>query len=437
MNAVRLIEAKRDGAELDTAGITALIDGYAREQVPDYQMAAFAMAVLCRGMSPRETMDLTRAMLHSGQTMQWPAGGPVVDKHSTGGIGDKLSVPLAPILADLGMRVPMISGRGLGATGGTIDKLESIPGYRTNLQLPEIIQQIAATGCVITAATSEIAPADRKLYALRDVTGTVKSVPLITASILSKKLAEGLDCLVLDVKWGSGAFMKTLAEARELASSLVRTAGLLGVPTTALVTDMNQPLGSWIGNSLEIDESVQILKGCGPADSTALTVALAVELLSMTGLQTDATRAEQQVQESIASGRALAHLDRMVSAQGGDLEARRPQHAAREWPAGKSGFVRIVDCEKFGWAVIEMGGGRKVLGETLDLGTGIEMLVRDGDRVTAGQPLMRICYNGEWSAALRELLAGAVEIADEPPPKRPLIVERLGWDRENREVVRL
>lgn len=425
MNVARLIEAKRDRLELDTADIRGLVDGYVRGQVFDYQMSAFAMAVLCRGMTARETTDLTAAMLESGLTMSWPGGGPVVDKHSTGGIGDKISVPLAPVLAELGMRVPMISGRGLGATGGTIDKLESIPGFRTDLELSGIAEIVGGVGCVIAAASEEIAPADRKLYALRDVTGTVRSIPLITASILSKKLAEGLDALVLDVKWGSGAFMKTVDEARALAGSLVQTSIRMGVPATAVLTDMNRPLGRWIGNAVEIDESVAILQGQGPADSTQLTEELAVELLVMTRLETDRAGALAKVRGCIASGAALRRLERMVRAQGGDLEAPRPRHRSQEWTAGRDGFVAFRDCAKLGWAVIEMGGGRKSLGDTLDHGTGIEMMVESGQRVSRGQPLMRICFDGPLEGLLHRMLSEAVEVVDEPPPHSPLILGRV------------
>ena len=267
MNASFLIAKKRDGGELSAEEIAWLVHGYVAGHVPDYQKAAWAMAVYLRGMTVAETAALTEAMLHSGRTLTWPAGGlPKVDKHSTGGIGDKVSLVLAPLLACCGVQVPMISGRGLGATGGTLDKLESIPGFRTDLSIDEMRRMLAEGGCFITGTTHDLVPADRKLYALRDVTGTVPSIPLITASIMSKKLAEGLDALVLDVKFGSGAFMKTLAEARQLAESLVATGKQMGVPTTALLTDMGQPLGRMAGNAVEVNETVTALQGNGPAD---------------------------------------------------------------------------------------------------------------------------------------------------------------------------
>src|SRR3954452_15256312 len=283
MNVVSLISKKRDGGELTEDEIGSLISGYVRGDVPDYQMAAWAMAVYLRGMTVPEIAALTECMLHSGVRFEWPAGeSPKVDKHSTGGIGDKVSLPLAPLLACCGLAVPMISGRGLGATGGTLDKLEAIPGFRTDLSLAEIEQMTASVGCVITGASAEIAPADKKLYALRDVTATVPSIPLITASIMSKKLAESLDALVLDVKFGSGAFMKSLDQARELARSLVDTGKRMGVKTTALLTDMNQPLGRMAGNLVEVHEAIATLQGRAPEDLWHCTRELAVELLLMT-----------------------------------------------------------------------------------------------------------------------------------------------------------
>src|SRR4051795_6658647 len=283
MNVVSLISKKRDGGELTEDEIGSLITGYVRGDVPDYQMASWAMAVYLRGMTVAEIAALTEHMLHSGVTFEWPAGeSPKVDKHSTGGIGDKVSLPLAPLLACCGLAVPMISGRGLGATGGTLDKLEAIPGFRTNLRLEEIQAVTERVGCVITGATAEIAPADKKLYALRDVTATVPSIPLITASIMSKKLAESLDALVLDVKFGSGAFMKSLDDARALARSLVETGKRMGVKTTALLTDMNQPLGRMAGNLVEVHEAVATLQGRGPADLWQCTRELGIELLLLT-----------------------------------------------------------------------------------------------------------------------------------------------------------
>src|SRR5688572_20708452 len=306
MNVVKLISKKRDGGELSHAEMDSLIDGYVRGDVHDYQMSAWAMAVFLRGMTVAETAALTEHMLHSGATFQWPAGeAPKVDKHSTGGIGDKVSLPLAPLLACCDVQVPMISGRGLGATGGTLDKLESIPGFRTNLSTEEMQAVCRRVGCVISGATAELVPADRKLYALRDVTGTVPCIPLITASIMSKKLAEGLDALVLDVKHGTGAFMKTLDNARALARSMVDTGKRMGVPTVALLNDMNQPLGRMAGNANEVNESVDALKGQGPADLMEVTLELGAELLVLAKREPTTAAARHRLQRAISSGAGL------------------------------------------------------------------------------------------------------------------------------------
>jgi len=357
MNPVLLIAKKRDGHELTANEIAALVAGYAEERIPDYQMSAWAMAVYLRGMTTAETAALTEAMLHSGTTLTWPAGGAIVDKHSTGGIGDKTSLILAPLLACYGLRVPMISGRGLGATGGTLDKLEAIAGFRTNLSLPEIERVVndPAVGCVITGASQELAPADRKLYALRDVTATVASIPLITASIMSKKLAEGLQALVLDVKFGSGAFMKTRAAAEELAQSLVATGKRMGVATTALLTDMNQPLGQMAGNAVEVQESIEVLQGNGPEDVRDLTIALGAEVMVSAKQSGSLLTASEQLARSLDDGSAYERFARMVAAQGGNLDAPRPIAEESIVAAEQRGFLAAVDTEALGIAVIEMG----------------------------------------------------------------------------------
>lgn len=422
MNVAQLIAAKRDGRELSEGEIRWLVENYAAERIPDYQMSAWAMAVYFRGMSPEETVALTRAMLESGQPLAWPAGRPKVDKHSTGGIGDKTSIPLAPILAACGLDVPMISGRGLGATGGTLDKLEAIPGFRTNLSVAEIRSVLAEVGCVITGASTEIAPADKRLYSLRDVTATVPSIPLITASILSKKLSEGLDALVLDVKWGSGAFMKSLAEARQLAESLVRVANLLGVRTRALITNMNRPLGRMIGNGLEIDESLEILAGVGPEDSRELTIRLAVELLLLTGVEAQPDSARKRIAEVIESGQARERFAAMVRAQGGDLQRDYSRAASHELYAPRSGYLSAVDGEQLGFVVIELGGGRKVLGDRIDPGVGIEMLCEVGQSVQAGQPVVRVYARRSDSLVDQRILA-ALTWSSDPPGLEPLVAE--------------
>ena len=425
MNAAMLISKKRDGGELTDGEIADLVRGYVDGSVPDYQMAAWAMAVFLRGMSVDETASLTDHMLRSGVTFEWPSHDPpCVDKHSTGGIGDKASLPLAPALACCGVRVPMISGRGLGASGGTLDKLESIPGFRTDLTIDETQRLADEVGCVICSASEELVPADRKLYALRDVTGTVPTIPLITASIMSKKLAEGLDALVLDVKHGSGAFMKTEADARRLAKSLVDTGKRMGVATSALLTDMNQPLGRLIGNALEVDESVACLEGGGPADLREVTVALGGELLVSAGVAEDAAQGRQQIEETLDSGAASEKFDEMVSAQGGDLAAARRIAPSSEVVAERTGVVSAIDTEQLGWAVIEMGGGRKQLGDPLDHGVGLEMLVRIGDKVDVGQPLVRVFARPESVPAVSSMVADALTIGDSAAPPK-LILDRV------------
>lgn len=425
MNVAHLIAGKRDGRTLDDSEIDQLIAGYSRGDVPEYQMAAFAMAVYFQGMNPQETVALTRAMLNSGQPLVWDCPPPKVDKHSTGGIGDKTSIPLAAILAECNVAVPMISGRGLGATGGTLDKLESIPGFRTDLNRQEIRNQVMNIGCVISGASAEIAPADKRLYALRDVTATVPSIPLITASILSKKLSEGLDALILDVKWGSGAFMKTLPAARRLAESLVSVANQLGVPTRALITDMNRPLGTKIGNTLEIDESLEILQGQGPASSAELTCRLAAEALRLAGVAQDVDDGVARVQAAIQSGRALKKFEAFVRAQGGRLEQPRARASARDIHAPNEAYLAAIDCESLGLAIIEMGGGRKVLGDPIDFGVGIEMLCELGEYVTSGQPIARIYSRADRNQD-RETIAAAFHWSHTPPVPAPLIVETIG-----------
>jgi pyrimidine-nucleoside phosphorylase len=426
MNPVWLIAKKRDGGELTDEEIGWFVSAYARGDIPDYQMAAMAMAIYLRGKTPAETAALTDHMLASGARFEWPDDGvPRVDKHSTGGIGDKTSLLLAPMLALCGLQVPMISGRGLGATGGTLDKLESIPGFRTNLSMDEVREVVGRVGCVITGATADLVPADRKLYALRDVTATVPSIPLITGSIMSKKLAEGLDALVLDVKFGSGAFMKTEALARELARSLVDTGKRMGVATTALLTDMNQPLGRMAGNAVEVDESVAALEGRGPGDLLEVTIELGVEVLLSTRKATTRDAARRILQKTIDDGTAREKFAEMVAAQGGDLEAARPVAPASEVAAAEEGYVAAIDAEGLGRAIIALGGGRKQLGEKLDHSTGLEMLVRLGDKVCAGQPLVRMFARPAGAAEVRGMLAESIVLKADQPRVGPLILERV------------
>lgn len=423
MNPVQIICRKRDGEELSLLDITRFVAAFVDGTVPDYQMSAFAMAVLLRGMTDNETAALTEAMLLSGVELEWSAGRPVVDKHSTGGIGDKVSLILAPLLAAAGLRVPMLSGRGLGPTGGTLDKLEAIPGFRTDLKLPELQALVEEVGCVITGTTAELVPADRKLYALRDVTGTVPSIPLITASIMSKKLAENLQSLVLDVKWGSGAFMQTREQAEALARSMVRVGQLLGTPTVALLTDMNQPLGRMCGNAIEVDESIECLKGGGPNDLREVTLALGAELLrKLDGRSIEVARTE--LERLLDSGAAFERFEKMVSAQGGNLSTPRPRAPELIITADRSGFVTSMNVAAIGFLIIDLGGGRRVLTNRIDHSVGLEILVRLGERVSTGQPLVRI-FARHWDEDLAERLRATIAIGDELAPAPELIVQRI------------
>ncbi len=424
LNPTQIISRKRDGESLQQEEIAFFVQGFADDLIPDYQMSALAMAIFLNGMTPEETACLTHEMLHSGTILEWPAGHvPMVDKHSTGGIGDKVSLILAPLLACCGVSVPMISGRGLGPTGGTLDKLESIPGFRTDLSIAEMQAIALSVGCVINSASHQLAPADRKLYALRDVTGTVPSVPLITASIMSKKLAEGLDALVLDVKCGAGAFMKTLPQARELAKSLVRTGEELGLKVSAILTDMNQPLGRMVGNAVEVDESVAALSGEGPDDLMQVTRVLGGDLLRLAGVAESRVAGEQMIQNHIDSGKAFEKLAAMVAAQGGNLDSPRTVAAASDVLTTGEGFVSTIDAEQLGFAVIEMGGGRKVKTDSLDHSVGFELLVRCGDRVEPNQPIARLFSQADQRDPIARMIRSAISIADEPPQAQDLILE--------------
>uniref|UniRef100_A0A7C4LJA1 thymidine phosphorylase n=1 Tax=Schlesneria paludicola TaxID=360056 RepID=A0A7C4LJA1_9PLAN len=427
----QLIARKRDGYPLEEVEISAFVQGFARGEIPDYQMAALAMAIYFRGLSLTETKHLTSAMLRTGQVLHWtPGGPPKVDKHSTGGLGDKISLILAPLLACCGVQVPMISGRGLGATGGTLDKLESIPGFRTDLSVAEICEVTERIGCVITGQTDDLVPADKWLYALRDVTATVPSIPLITASILSKKLAESLDALVLDVKVGSGAFMKTEAEARALAASLVAVGREAGLRVAALLTDMHQPLGRMVGNAVEVHEALAVLRGEVPPDTDLrrLTLALGSEALLLAKAAPSSDDAARRLERALDSGEAYGKFRDMVRAQGGDLEAPRPIAPASEVVADQEGFLAAIDGEALGWAVVSLGGGRRQATDAVDHAVGLEMLARLGDRIARGQPLVRVFAPEDKAVAAREAIRAALSIAPERPPPRPLIVGRIAAD---------
>lgn len=422
-DAVDVIRAKRDGGIVPEPALRWMIDAYTRGYVSDAQMASFAMAVFQRGMDRDEIRILTDAMIASGERMSFAAlGKKTVDKHSTGGVGDKITLPLAPLVASFGVAVPQLSGRGLGHTGGTLDKLESIPGWRAALSNDEMFAQMQGdVGAVICAAGSGLAPADKKLYALRDVTGTVEAIPLIASSIMSKKIAEGTDALVLDVKFGSGAFMQDIDRARELARTMVALGTDSGVATTALLTDMNVPLGLAIGNANEVRESVEILAGGGPADVRELTIALAREMLALAG-QPDA-----DVESALDDGRAMDHWNAMIRAQDGDPDAALP--APREThvvTASADGVVTRMDALPFGIAAWRLGAGRARAEDPVVHAAGIDLHAKPGDRVVAGQSLFTLSADDDarFDRAL-EALDGAWDLGATAPGSAPLVRERI------------
>jgi len=420
--AVDVIRTKRDGGVLSDAAIDWVVDAYTKGVVADEQMSALAMAILLRGMTPAEIARWTAAMIASGERLDLSAvDRPTADKHSTGGVGDKITLPLTPLVAACGVAVPQLSGRGLGHTGGTLDKLESIPGWRARLDNAEFIAQLRDVGAVICAAGDGLAPADRKLYALRDVTGTVEAIPLIASSIMSKKIAEGTGALVLDVKVGSGAFMKSLADARELARTMVDLGNAHGVRTVALLTEMSTPLGRAVGNAIEVAESVEVLAGGGPADVVELTLALAREMLDAAG------RPDADPAAALADGRAMDAWRAMIRAQGGDPEAALP--AAREThtvTAEADGFVAAVDAYAIGIAAWRLGAGRARKEDPVSAAAGVLLHRRPGDPVRAGEPLYELRSDdpARFGAAL-EAAAGAVTIAARPPAATPLVIDRL------------
>lgn len=393
----QLIERKRDGGTLTAAEWDTVIGGFARGEVPDYQMSALAMAVVWRGLAADELSAVVDAMLNSGDRLRFDGWStPRVDKHSTGGVGDKVSIVLAPMVAACGVAVPMMSGRGLGHTGGTVDKLESIPGFRVGLSLREAEEQTRRLGVAMLMASPEVAPADRKLYALRDVTGTVASVPLITASIMSKKLAEGINGLVLDVKSGSGAFLTELDQSLTLARTMIEVGEARGCRTVALVTAMDRPLGRACGNALEIEECVMALQGQGPEDLMEVTYALGVEMLLVAGVAKDRAAARAQLERALSSGKAAELFEAMVEAQGGNPAvvedpAILPQASEVEvFRAPKAGTVARVEPRRIGFGVIELGGGRAKVGDTVDPSVGFVVTARPGDKVQAGEPIASV-----------------------------------------------
>jgi pyrimidine-nucleoside phosphorylase len=437
--AIDVIRKKRDGMELAPAEIGSLVDAYTKGDVPDYQMSAWLMAVVLRGMTKPETAALTDAMLHSGEVLDLSSlPKRKVDKHSTGGVGDKTSLVLAPLVAAAGVAVPMISGRGLGHTGGTLDKLEAIPGFNVNLPVAEFRRVLEKCGCAMIGQTAEIAPADRKLYALRDVTATVESPYLICASIMSKKLAEGIDSLLLDVKTGSGAFMKSQKDAVFLAELMVETGERMGKQVVALITDMDQPLGNKIGNALEVVEVIEVLKGGGPEDLRELCLHLAGWMLQLGGASKTIAEGKQISAELISSGKALEKFRDLIALQGGDPSVvddpeRLPQAAHKlDVTSAKAGYVNSMQCEQIGIAGVVLGGGRERKEDSVDPAVGIVLHKKVGEHVDTGERLATIYYNSQAKVErARQLIAESYEIADAPPTKkRPLIHQVIGKPEE-------
>ena len=421
-DAVDVIRIKRDKGQVPEDALRWMVDAYTREYVADSQMAAFAMAVLLNGMTRDEIRVMTDAMIASGERMSFAGlGKPTVDKHSTGGVGDKITLPLAPLVASFGVAVPQLSGRGLGHTGGTLDKLESIPGWRAALSNDEITAQLRGVGAVICAAGTGLAPADKRLYALRDVTGTVEAIPLIASSIMSKKIAEGTGALVLDVKFGGGAFMRDVDMARELARTMVALGTDSGVATTALLTDMNTPLGLTIGNANEVRESVEVLAGGGPADIVELTVALAREMLALAG------HPDADVEKALQNGQAMDAWREMIRAQDGDPDAPLPTpRETHTVLAPASGVLTRLDALPFGVAAWRLGAGRARAQDPVIHSAGIDLHAKPGDEVQAGQPLFTLLADDDtrFGRAL-DALEGAWEIGADAPASTPLVLERI------------
>ena len=424
-----LIVKKRDGGELSHEEINFMIDGYTQGQIPDYQMSAMCMAILLRGMSDRETLDMTMAMVHSGETLDLsPIQGVKGDKHSTGGVGDKTSLVLCPMVAACGLKVAKMSGRGLGHTGGTIDKLESFPGFTTGISEETFFKNVNEIGIAIAGQTADLVPADKKLYALRDVTGTVPSIPLIVSSIMSKKLASGADVIVLDVKCGSGAFMKTEQEARTLAQGLTRIGRLAGRKCAAVITDMDQPLGWAVGNALEVKEAISVLKGEKGGDLLELCLTLGSCMLTEAGLAGSIEEARAKMEKTISDGTALEKLSQMVTAQQGDGRdvydtSRLPLAPVQlEVPAMENGFVRRIEAEQVGLVSMHLGGGRATKDSEIDLSVGLVLHKKVGDRVEAGESLATIhAPSREKAAEAAELLRACYSLSPDPVQRSPFI----------------
>ena len=425
------IRKKRDGEALSESEIRELIAGITDRSVPDYQAAAMLMAIVWRGMTPQELAWWTDAMLRSGDVLdlsEIPAA--KIDKHSTGGVGDKISLPLAPAVAACGVAVPMVSGRGLGHTGGTLDKLEAIPGFKVTLPVERFRALVGELGLCLIGQTDRIAPADRILYALRDVTATVESVPLIASSIMSKKLAEGIDGLVLDCKVGAGAFMKTLDGARELATTIVGIGRLAGKRVSAVLSNMDQPIGQMVGNALEIEETIAVLRGGGPADTRRLTVVLGGEMLRLGGVADETAEAERLIERALDDGRALDKFRRIVEAQGGDPRVCDeptkilPQAPGRRVVAAKSaGYVMKIDAQGVGMAALVLGGGRATMTDVIDPAVGVRVVARLGDRVEVGDPLVELVHRDKNVGVAEERILAAYRVGAVQPDPQPLVHE--------------
>jgi pyrimidine-nucleoside phosphorylase len=433
VNAVEIIQHKRDGAALGADEIHWFLADYTADRLPDYQMAALLMAVFHNGLDSEELAAWTDAMLHSGDTLEFPqVTAPKVDKHSTGGVGDKVSIPLGPMVAACGVAVPMMSGRGLGHTGGTLDKLETIPGFRTALDPAEFRELLGRTGLVLAGQSESLVPADRRIYALRDATGTVESIPLIASSIMSKKLAEGLDALVLDVKVGRGAFMKRLDQARSLAETMVSIGASHGVAVRAVLTDMSQPLGSAVGNACEIAESVEVLQGGGPADLLEVTYRLGEEMLLLGSAAADRLAARDRLEAAVASGAAFEKLVEVVEAQGGDPAVLHDPSRLASAPnqlavtAPRAGWVTRCDALDIGVAAMRLGAGRERKEDSIDPGVGIFVLAKVGDPVEAGQPLARLAWaDPDRLEQALPLVERALQVGEARVAPPPLIQEEL------------
>ena len=426
-----LIERKRNGEELRAEEITELVLGYGRGEIPDYQLAAFCMAVWFRGLSAGETLAMTEAIIQSGETIDLAGllGRKVVDKHSTGGVGDKTSIAVAPIVAACGVPFGKMSGRGLGHTGGTLDKLESIPGFRVELTLDEFVEQVRGAGVAIIGQTADLVPADKQLYALRDVTATVDSIPLIAASIMSKKIAAGAQAIVLDVKVGDGAFMRTLPEARELAEAMRELGTGAGREVVCLLTDMDQPLGRAVGNALEIREAIATIRGDGPPDFTELVLAAASKLVALSDLGLDESAARTRVESAIADGSAEAAYRRWIAAQGGDPDETRLPTApvVRPVEADAEGWVTRVRALPVGIAALELGAGRRTKADEIDHSVGIVLLKKRGERSSNGEPIAEVHARDEASAQeAGERLRAAFELGEEPPEPASVVLDVIG-----------